>query len=608
MINRHAILHKPLSQYAYSTAEYCLTIRLRAAKNNLSLCVLHYGNRVDLTPLDQFRTLKMEKIASDDYFDYYEANISSDLDRVCYYFEMQDADEHLYLYADTIASDFPEDRTEVYQFPFIRREEISDVPHWLKEAVVYNIFPDSFADSKRGISCIAKDYFDEKTGQTLHTRLGGTIRGIIENLDYIEDLGFNCLYLNPIFTAAEYHRYDLLDYYHVCPNLGTDDDFRELVSEVHNRGMHIIIDGVFNHSSWYFFAFDDVVKNGENSRYKDWFYGLKFPVKRPEDGESPSYTCFAYERKMPKLNTSNPEVRDYFMDVCRYWLEDFDVDGWRLDVANEVDKDFWRAFRSVAKKTKKDSVLIAEIWENSERWLQGDMFDSTMNYEFRKVCRDFFAFGKINAREFNSRFVDMLLRYPFPIVQGQLNLLDSHDVSRFRSLCAQNSADSGDSSAVDKRFRLAELCLLTSVGTPSVFYGDELGVVGFEECDYRAAMPWANPVKDNRDLFRELIKLRKSNDCFIHGNFRVLDYDERGKFVFAREDDSKRVVVALNAFNESNDSFSGLPDCKPIISYNYDAQNHSLGAFGYAIFEVKQRFNGDLIAIFAGDLINKSGT
>ncbi|EPI46653.1 alpha amylase, catalytic domain protein [Gardnerella vaginalis JCP8151B] len=529
----------------------------------------------------------MEKIASDDYFDYYEANISSDLDRVCYYFEMQDADEHLYLYADTIASDFPEDRTEVYQFPFIRREEISDVPRWLKEAVVYNIFPDSFADSKRGISCIAKDYFDEKTGQTLHTRLGGTIRGIIENLDYIEDLGFNCLYLNPIFKAAEYHRYDLLDYYHVCPNLGTDDDFRELVSEVHNRGMHIIIDGVFNHSSWYFFAFDDVVKNGENSQYKDWFYGLKFPVVRPKDGERPNYTCFAYERKMPKLNTSNPKVRDYFMDVCRYWLEDFDVDGWRLDVANEVDKDFWRAFRTVAKKTKKDSVLIAEIWENSERWLQGDMFDSTMNYEFRKVCRDFFAFGKINAREFNSRFVDMLLRYPFPIVQGQLNLLDSHDVSRFRSLCAQNSADSGDSCEQDKRFRLAELCLLTSVGTPSVFYGDELGVVGFEECDYRAAMPWANPVKDNRDLFRELINLRRSNDCFSHGNFRVLDYDERGKFVFARETDSKRVVVALNAFNESNDSFSALPDCKPIISYNYDAQNHSLGAFGYAIFEAK---------------------
>ena len=597
MINRQAILHRPLSQYAYSTAEYCLTIRLRAAKNNLCSCVLHYGNRVDLTPLDKFRTLKMEKIASDDYFDYYEANINSDLDRVCYYFEMQDADERLYLYADTIATDFPEDRTEVYQFPFIRREEISDVPNWLKEAVVYNIFPDSFADSKRGISCEAKDYFDEKTGQTLHTRLGGTIRGIIENLDYIEDLGFNCLYLNPIFTAAEYHRYDLLDYYHVCPNLGTDDDFRELVSEVHSRGMHIIIDGVFNHSSWYFFAFDDVVKNGENSRYKDWFYGLKFPVKRPEDGKRPSYTCFAYERKMPKLNTSNPEVRDYFMDVCRYWLEDFDVDGWRLDVANEVDKDFWRAFRSVAKKTKKDSVLIAEIWENSERWLQGDMFDSTMNYEFRKVCRDFFAFGKINAREFNSRFVDMLLRYPFPIVQGQLNLLDSHDVSRFRSLCAQNSADSGDSSAVDKRFRLAELCLLTSVGTPSVFYGDELGVVGFEECDYRAAMPWANPVKDNRDLFRELIKLRRSNDCFSHGNFRVLDYDDRGKFVFERSTDSKRVVVALNAFNESNDSFSALPDCEPIISYNYDAQNHALGAFGYAIFEVKQRFNGDLMAI-----------
>lgn len=577
MINGQAVYHQPLSQFAYAPAEYCLTIRLQTAKQDLCKCTLYYGDRVDPLPQVKFRAKGMEKVASDERFDYYEVTIRSELDRICYYFELEASDEKLYLYAGILATYLPSERSEYYQYPFIRREELSDVPRWLKEAVVYNIFPDSFASAKREISGQSETLLDEKSGQTLHTRLGGTLRGIIANLDYIANLGFNCLYLNPIFTAAEYHRYDLLDYYHVSPNLGTDSDFRELVQAAHALGMHVIIDGVFNHCSWYFFAFDDVVKNGEKSRYKDWFYKLEFPVVRPENGEKPSYSCFAYEPKMPKLNSSNPEVRAYFLDVCRYWLEEFDVDGWRLDVANEVDKDFWREFRKVAKRTKPDSVLIAEIWESAERWLQGDMFDSTMNYDFRKNCRDFLASGKINGSEFNSRLISMNWRYPFPMVQGQLNLLDSHDVSRFRSLCL-----------CPERFYLAEICLFTSIGAPCVFYGDELGMQGETEYTWRGSMPWQQAVSDERELFRQLISLRKRNACLIDGRLRVLDYDDKGKFVFARELGKWSVVVALNASEKESDAFMRLPETKPTLSYGYDASTRKMTAYGYAVWEVEE--------------------
>ena len=281
MILRQAVTHIPLSQYAFANSESNLTIRLRAAKDNLTRCILHYGDRVQPGDPIRFTPLEMEKAASDLEFDIYEATFESPYNRVCYYFELIDKDEQIFLFADIFSPALPEERSEFYQYPFIRREEISAVPEWLKRAVVYNIFPDSFASGKRQLRGTSSE-LPWGYGLTLKSRLGGTIRGITDNLDYIAEMGFNCLYINPIFTAGEYHKYDLLDYFHVSPNMGTDDDFHQLVETAHKRGIRVVIDGVFNHCSWYFFAFEDVVKNGAASRYKDWFYDLKFPVVRPE--------------------------------------------------------------------------------------------------------------------------------------------------------------------------------------------------------------------------------------------------------------------------------------------------------------------------------------
>lgn len=572
MILRQAVTHIPLSQYAFANSESSLTIRIRTAKDNLTACRLFYGDRVCPTDPVVFFPLDMDKVASDLYFDYYEVTFESPYTRVCYYFELQDEEERIYLYADIFSKELPGERSEFYQYPFIRREEISTVPDWLKRAVVYNIFPDSFASGRRTIRGTASET-PWKKGITLKSRLGGTLQGITSNLDYIAEMGFNCIYLNPIFTAGEYHKYDLLDYKHVSPNLGTDEDFRELVFEAHARDIRVVIDGVFNHCSWYFFAFDDVVQNGEKSAYKDWFYDLKFPVVRPAEGELPEYSSFAYEKKMPKLNTSNPEVRKYFMSVCRYWIEEFKVDGWRLDVANEVDRVFWRSFKQAGRSVNPESIMIGEIWESSERWLQGDMFDSTMNYDFRKNCRDFFGTELINATEFNARITQMNYRYPTGILQGQLNLLDSHDVNRFFSYCR------GDI----RRLRLAEIFLFTSPGAPCVFYGDELGMDGNHEYTLRGPMPWQDHHYDEREFFKTLIALRKETGALIYGQYRALYMNEEGLYIYRRSLDTCRVTIAINARNQAAVLPDGIPDCPALLSSGYG--DGRLEGFGYAIWK-----------------------
>lgn len=571
MITQQAVTHIPLSQYAFANSERSLTIRLRCAAGELDRCVLWYGDRAQQDDPIQFTPLEMERAAHEMDFDYYEVTFDSPYTRVCYYFQLTDGCEILYLYADIFSAHLPSERSEFYQYPFIRREEVATVPAWLKRAVVYNIFPDSFASGRRAIQG-APSETAWKNGLILKSRLGGTIRGITENLDYIAGLGFNCIYLNPIFTAGEYHRYDTLDYFHISPNLGTDEDFRELVERAHSLGLRVVIDGVFNHCSWRFFAFDDVVRNGETSRYKDWFYDLTFPVVRPPEGAAPSYACFAYEPKMPKLNTSNHEVRNYFMEVCAHWIREYHVDGWRLDVANEVDREFWRTFKRTARSIDQDSVMIGEVWENAESWLRGDMFDSAMNYDFRRYCRDFFALGAIDAAQFSARITQMLYRYPTGIVQGQLDLLDSHDVSRFLSLCGGNI----------RRLRLAEVFLFTTPGAPCVFYGDELGVSGVMEPDYRSAMPWDAPPDDQRDFFRSLCALRREADVLALGNYRTV-LARRQLYIFRRELDSRIVTVALNAGDQTVDLDSAAPLTPPALAQGWEPGR--LEPYGYAIWK-----------------------
>jgi glycosidase len=544
-MNKRAILHIPQSQYAFPRTEKIMTIRLRAASDDLTSCTLYYGDRACCETPVSFSPLPMAVAAKDELFDYYEVTFDSPFNRLCYYFKIEKEEEWTYYYGDQLSKELPdillngtiiEGRSEYYQYPFILRGEIPDVPEWFKKAVVYNIFPDSFANGNQTLITQEKQILTD-TGIPSKAKLGGTMKGITESLSYIKNLGFTCIYLNPIFMAGEYHKYDIVDYYRIDPCFGNEEDFRELVEKVHENHMHIIIDGVFNHCGWYFFAFEDVVKNGESSKYRDWFYDLKFPVIRPVQGETPTYACFAYEGKMPKLNTSNKVVAQYFADVCRYWIRRFGIDGWRLDVANEIDRDFWRVFRKAAKDENKDIVLIGEVWENADAWLRGDIFDSTMNYDFRKHCRDFFALGKIDAFTFGAHISQMLLRYPYNITLGQLNLLDTHDVSRFLSLC------SGDI----KRWKLAFITLMLLPGVPSLLYGDEKKITGLKEADYRSPMPWQSEEEELEKFIRFIISLRKKY-IGITSEYQVIPV-QKGSYLYSfyRTDNRTKLLVIMNA-------------------------------------------------------------
>ena len=537
---KDAIFHRPMSEYAFGLDEDTTVFRLRCARGDLERCTLWYGDTSSPeTPVPVYPA-EMRLVFRGENCDWWEAELRGVFRRLYYYFELV-GDERLYYSGEVFFSEPSKERSEYFKFPFNHRADIARVPEWALDAVVYNIFPDSFASSRRSITGCGTE--KRVSGALSRSRLGGTIRGICENLDYISGLGANCIYLNPIFAAGQYHKYDTIDYLHIDPCLGTDADFRQLVEECHARGMRVILDGVFNHCGAQFFAFRDVLEKQRESRYADWFYRLQFPVTYPEAGERPNYECFCYERLMPKLDTSNDEVRDYLCGVGEYWLREFDADGWRLDVADEPNDGFWREFRRRCKAVKSDALLIGEVWGGARHWLAGDMLDSTMNYDFRSHCRHFFAEGSIDARTFAGRCADMLMRYKRQITAAQLNLLDSHDTSRFLDICGGEK----------RRLALAVVFMCCFPGMPCVFYGDELGVMGTNELDFRRAMPWDAGDESLRELYREAIALRRRHPALRRGSLRFLRAEAGEQLlVFERSCPGESLTITINASPEPN--------------------------------------------------------
>lgn len=552
-MNLQAILHTPLSKDAYMTGEKSVVIRLRAAKGDLKSATLFFGDRVCVEEPITVEAVPMKCVESDMLFDHFECSVTSDFTRICYYFKLTDESGTVIYYSEHGFDEKMEcHRTQYFQFPYLRREDQITMPEWTKQMVMYHIFPDSFADHREKLSGEGK-CVETAPGIYCRSRRGGTIRGIIENLSYLRELQVNCIYLNPVFMASSYHKYDTIDYKEIDPCFGSTEDLKELVEKCHENGIYVILDGVFNHCGSDFPAFLDVRKNGEKSRYKDWFYQLRFPVTYQTP---PNYEAFAYVREMPKLNTGNKEVEQYFCEVGRYWIRETGIDGWRLDVANEINHDFWRAFRKAVKEEKPDAFLIGEIWEDSTVWLQGDQFDSTMNYTFSYICREFFAERKISVSCFAEKVSQMNLRYPEQVSLAQMNFLDTHDVPRFLSYC------NGD----EKRYRLAVFYMMMAMGIPSVFYGDECGIMGVTEDEYRSSMPWENRPEELHDFYRKWIKVRRESTALGRGSYQTLAaIDEQELYVFERRSEKERVLVVLNAGEEKRQI-----DLSPYLGTSYE--------------------------------------
>lgn len=437
---------------------------------------------------------------------------------------------------------------------FTRSNSDIQTPAWVKNAIFYQIFPDRFARSKRIKHSRGISFAPWESPGTDRGFLGGDLLGIVDHLDYLKDLGISALYLNPVFAAATNHRYNAYDYFKVDPLLGGNAALRELIDKAHSKDVRVVLDGVFNHCGRGFWAFHHILECQQKSPYVDWFHIEDWPLKPYSyiEHTEAGYAHWSRFPTLPKFNIENPGVRDYLLSVARHWM-DFGADGWRLDVAGDIEDDtFWQEFRSVVKGANPDAYIVGEHWQESQKWLKGDMFDAVMNYIFASATMGFFGaetlsdynprhwpFQKFDAEGFRDRLAYNLDLYDPEINMAMLNLIGSHDTPRAIEILGY------DWSAL----KLSVLFQMTMPGAPCVYYGDEIGMKGHA----RDAFPYQDPSGWNREIldhYKSALRLRNEHPVFRTGTYKVLLAREK-VFVFERRLGDKTAVVAFNASEKS---------------------------------------------------------
>lgn len=540
----------------------------------------------------------------------------------------------------------------------IKNQDLS----WTKGAVWYQIFPERFNNGSTEndptveevpetnnpnwkVSPWTSDWYEmqpwEKQNRkpfydgsvVFARRYGGDLIGVINKLDYLKELGIDAIYFNPVFEAASLHKYDATSYHHIDDNFGSnpvedkkrlaaaqetedpltwiwttaDSIFLELIHEAHNRNIKIVIDGVFNHCGLEFFAFKDVVKNGKDSKYVDWF-----TITSWDDPATPQdefdYDCWWGYKLHPNFREDEnglvTGVRKYIFNITKRWMDpnnDGDpsdgIDGWRLDVANEVAPPFWVEWNALVKSINPAAVTVAEIWDDASEWIKKGRLDNTMNYLFAYAVTDFFIDENtaISGSEFLNRLSQIINNYGEDVAQILWNLIDSHDTDRLASMIInpdrdynqKNKLDKMDNSNFNPDFLVRkpsekELKIqkqivafqMTFIGAPVIYYGDEAGMWGAKDPDERKPMLWPDleydveishplssktrPADENvfdQDLFdyyKKMIKLRQTNPSLKIGKIKMLnDVTQNDVFAFSRFTDSQQSIVIFNRSESS---------------------------------------------------------
>lgn len=531
-MNKHAIYHILDTPYSYAKNLNTLSVILRVAKDDISTCKVHYKTRYDWE--NPFCVKEMEIVDTNELFDYFKADISVERNRYRYFFEIIDKKGEKEFLDERGFKKELEERPEAaaFQFPYIAEADTYEEVKWLQESVVYQIFVERFCNGDENNdpdNCL-------KWGSevSVTSKFGGDIQGIIDKLYYIKDLGVNLIYLTPIFKSSSNHKYNTSDYYKIDSQFGTVEKVKELVNKCHELNIKIVLDAVFNHSGADFFAFQDVLKNQQKSKYVDWYFIDNFPVEY----EKCNYYTFADNvETMPKFNTNNNEVKEYLLKVAEYWINEIGIDGWRLDVCDEVDHSFWREFKKRVKKEKKDAIIVGEIMHEATSFLKGDQLDGIMNYPFKGAMVDFFGKRSITAEEFDNILAKNRVIYMDSINKQLWNLIGSHDTQRFLTECSNHI----------ERMKLAIVFQFTYIGVPYIYYGDEVGLDGGEEPQSRKCMIWEEE-KQNSDLlnlYKILINIRKENDVLSYGSYKTI-YSHRNVIAFEREYNREKIIVIIN--------------------------------------------------------------
>lgn len=601
-MRKNDFYHQPKSVDAYSLDSEHFHIRLKTTKGLVQTVTLLWGDGFEFRFVNglhlwQKHEISMIKVAESSDFDYWGVVISPKYKRIKYAFIINDT--HLLGNRDLFDwHEFPvityENQELLYRFfnfPWMNESDILSVPDWVRKTIWYQIFPDSFRKHNQDFELF--DKFHERPIDR-PVFYGGDLKGIIEKLPYLHDLGINGLYFTPIFKSRSQHKYDIVDYYEIDPAFGTKSDFKRLVDEAHKLGIKVMLDAVFNHTSYYHPFFLDIVKNGKNSPYYGYYKffqdppinfdvdeelspvnGRKIFERIHTEGPFLSYHSFAFGYGMPKTNFDHPKMREYLLNVGKYWIKEFNIDGWRLDVANEVSHDFWREFRKNCKEIKSDVFILCENWYDSEPWLKGDQFDGAMNFDLMFSVWSFFskkAFVHYSSQDLTDRILDYISRYPQQVLPAMFNMLDCHDTERLFSLVNHNA----------DLFKQAFAFLFSLPGAPVIYYGDEIGIPGDGPRGNREPMVWNKNVQ-NQDFFlffKRLIALRKTNPILSDIPFNFISTDDESVLIFKKSDhyfifnnQDKSITITLDDFVEKdvfNDIIFSSPTKKiDVPSYGF---------------------------------------
>ncbi len=530
-MNRHAIQHIVDSSYCFPVSQHEIVLRLRTAKDDIKTASVIYENKYVIG--EKQLKKEMTKSNTSGLFDYFTIKLDLKDTRLGYVFYVNDGESNYYFSEDGITEtyDFTKGYYNFFQYPYINKVDIMESVEWMKKAIFYEIFVDRFyqGDHEKDIS-----YINCKWGEIPKpkTFAGGDLKGITQKLDYIKGLGANTIYLTPIFESISNHKYDISNYKKVDEHFGSSEDLKELITRAHSMDMRIVLDAVFNHCSDSMMEFQDVVEKGRDSKYYDWFiiYG-----DRPDKSKQ-NYETFASCSYMPKFNTSNEEVQKFLIDIACYYINEYHIDGWRLDVSDEVSHDFWRNFRKAVKKADQDAVIIGENWHDAYSNLRGDQYDSIMNYAFTKGCLDYFATGAMDAKQFSYKLNDILMRNSDTVNHMMLNLLDSHDTHRFFSEVGENK----------EKMMAALSTLYLFPGAPCIFYGTETLTAGGYDPDCRRCMDWEK-VRDSQNNvaihLKKLSQLRQQV-CFAEGTTKV--YSEDDVFIIKIQTEETLIELYIN--------------------------------------------------------------
>ncbi len=576
-----AISHRSMGTDAYARNEQQIIINLRTGKDVTAVSIIHAdpfaGGATGFAawdgrrePMQRHRELKYHKLWS--------ITLTPEFKREQYYFEISDGTETLYLFEDGFYTreqmEKPGRLRQYYKFPWLNPADVFTPPAWAGDTIWYQIMPDRFRRGSFSPKSHALRKWEDPKNIRFWDFYGGDLPGITEKLPYLQKLGITGIYMTPIFRSNSNHKYNTFSYDEIDPDFGTEADLVKLVDTAHALGIRVMLDAVFNHCGTEFGPWVDVAKNGPDSPYWDWFFVNKWPlpklIRGTDDGK---FYSFAFTGMMPKLNTNNPAVADYFLNRCKYWVEQWHIDGIRFDVGNEVAHSFLKRLNAGLKGVNPDVFLLGEIWHDSTQWLQGDEYDSIMNYPFLESLHNFWLDDQ-NSKELMYAMNRCYTLYPEQVNPALFNFLDTHDTMRLLTRCGSKDV-----------FYQQLTALMTLPGSACIYYGTEIALEGGDDPDCRRPMPWHRVETGECDTeiaeMKALIALRKAHPQLRRGRIQWQHSEKHPRLVcYTRSlHGHKDITVYLNAGKDAAAIPAGT------ILYSRHLSGTSLLPGGVAILE-----------------------